>query len=112
MAIEEPNAPENPQDYSTTETKDLALSQLSSQELEKVYPYHRDPGYRPWLRPAGPRKPTPYEEILAMMARNVNYAVMASRGTFIFALVIVLDFMLPKTPHAVEVVGYNTSSGG
>ena len=112
MAIEEPSAPENPQDYSTTETKDLTLSQISSQDIEKVYPYHRDPGYRPWLRPAGPRKPTPYEEILAMMARHINYAVMASRCTFIFAVVIVLDFTLPKTPHAIEVIGYNTSPGG
>ncbi len=81
-------------------------------DLEPAYGYHRDPGYRPWLRKPGPRKPTPYEEILAMMASHLKYAVIASRCMLVFAIVIALDFILPKTQHEEKVVGYNLSAAG
>lgn len=80
--------------------------------LEPAYFHHRDPGYRPWLIAAAPKRPTPYEEILAMMARHVKIAVTASRVVFVFAIVIVLDFTLPKTPQEVTVVGYDRSPSG
>lgn len=85
---------------------------IDSYETEPEYFYHRDPGYRPWLIAKMPKKPTPYEEILAMMARHVDYAVIGSKCALVFSLVIVLDFMLPKTPQAVNVVGYKRSPAG
>ena len=104
---------ENPTaDFATEEISALAVSEVATYEPECVYAYHRDPGYRPWLRPPGPRKPTPYEEIIAMMGRNLNYAVIASKWVLIFSVFIVLDFMLPKTPNEVEVVGYHRSPAG
>jgi hypothetical protein len=59
MTDENPRALENSQDYVTTEINNLALSEIPSQELERVHPYHRDPRYRPWLRPAGPKNLLP-----------------------------------------------------
>ncbi len=84
----------------------------ATQEPQHSYSYHRDPGYRPWLRTSTPRKPTPYEEILAMMARYVDYSVIASRVCFIFSVIFVSDFILPKTQHDVKIVGYAISNGG
>ena len=113
MADDKLMAQENPTaDYATEEINGLAVSEVYTQEPQRVYGYHRDPGYRPWLRPPGPRKPTPYEEIIAMMSRNLNYAVMASKWVLIFSVFIVLDFVLPKTPNEVEVVGYHRSPAG
>lgn len=113
MANEDLRAHESSaEDYANQEVSDLVLSETTSQEIAPAYFYHRDPGYRPWLRTNKPKKPTPYEEILAMMARNLNYAVIGSRCTLVFAIIIAFDFFLSKTPHEVEVVGYNTSLGG
>src|SRR6185369_12278841 len=70
------------------------------------------PGYRPWLIAAAPKRPTPYEEILAIMARHVNRAVMVSRIVFVFSIVIALDFVLPKTLHEVTITGYDRSPSG
>jgi len=97
---------------STEETSSLLPAEISSHELAPANFYHRDPAYRPWVAAAAPKRPTPYEEILAMMARHVKYAVMASRIVFIFSLVIVLDFMLPKTQHEVKIIGYDRSAAG
>lgn len=98
--------------YSTGEISAYALAEPLSQELEPANFYHRDPAYRPWVIAATPKKPTPYEEILAMMARHVNHAVIACRLTLVFAVVIVLDFTLPKTLHELTVTGYNRSAAG
>ena len=96
----------------TEETSSLLPAEINSQGLAPAHFYHRDPGYRPWLRPPGPRKPTPYEEILAMMARHVRLAVIACRIVFVFALVIVFDFMLPKAQHEAKLLRYNLSASG
>src|SRR5258707_1598205 len=100
------------EDYANQEKKEVSVSEVVSQELQPGHFYHRDPCYRPWLRSPGPRKPTPHEEILAMMARYLNCAVLASKGTLMFSIIIALDFMLPKSPKELEVTGYNTSLGG
>ena len=97
---------------STEETSSLLPAEINSHELAPAHFYHRDPAYRPWVAAAAPKRPTPYEEILAMMARHVKYAVIASRIVFIFSLVIVLDFTLPKTHHEVKIIGYDRSAAG
>jgi|GEM_PF-6523848 len=111
MTDANPRAQVNPiDDYAGKEINDLALSE-STREFESIYPYHRDPGYRPWLRTNTPLKPTHHEEILAMMAKNINYAVMASRFTLVFSMILALDIMLPKYQSDEEVIGYHLSSG-
>jgi len=89
-----------------------AIGQIDSQELEPAYFYHRDPAYRPWVIASAPKKPTPYEEILALMARHLNYAVIASKIVFVFSIIILLDLMLPKALHDLKVVGYDRSASG
>jgi len=114
MAEEDFRAHENPDgDYAHQEITDLVITETASQEFAPAHFYHRDPGYRPWLRkPNEPKKPTRYEEILAIMEKYVNYAVIGSRVTLVFAIVIVLDFFMAKVPNEVEIVGYKTSLGG
>ncbi len=100
-------------DIAQQEISDLAIRETSTQEFVPAHFYHRDPGYRPWLRkPNEPKKLTRYEEILAIMEKYVNYAVIGSRVTLVFAVVIVMDFFMAKVPHEVEIVGYKTSLGG
>ena len=89
--------------------ENLPSTEIDSQQLAPPYYYHRDPGYRPWLIASMPKKPTPYEEILAMMARHLKYAVFASKVVFIFSIIIAMDFMLPKRLHEVKITGYNRS---
>jgi hypothetical protein len=103
---------ENNRDDYATYGMSHANNDLTVHELTPQHFHHRDPGYRPWLRPPGPRKPTPYEEILALMATNLNYAVFSSRCVFVFSLIIALDFVLPNTSDSVEVTGYNVSTSG
>jgi hypothetical protein len=111
--MNEPNAPapegENQLSKLMNESESTEMELYHS---DPPYFYHRDPGYKPWLIAKMPRKPTPYEEILAMMARHVDYAVIGSRCALVFAVLIVLDFTLPKTHHEVNVVGYKRSPAG
>jgi len=97
---------------STKETGSLLPAEINSQETAPAHFYHRDPAYRPWVAAAAPKRPTPYEEILAMMARHVKYAVIASRVVFIFSLVIAMDLLLPKVQQEVKIVGYDRSAAG
>ena len=113
MADEIQDPQEKPAEhYAAEQTKDTALTKVTYHELVPSQTYHRDPGYRPWLRTSAPRKPTHYEELLAMMARNLNYAVLASKCTLVFAIILVSDLILPNTRHVVTITGYNVSTGG
>lgn len=75
------------------------------QTPEPEPPKHRDPRYRP--RPKqeqrGPRKPTHREEILAMMAENLKYALMVSRLTLLFSAVLIADYSMPPVKEVTEV---------
>src|SRR6185436_9659149 len=91
--------PENHEnDRASEETNEFALSEVSNHDLERYYPLHRDPAYRPWTIPTGPRKPTRYEEVQALMAKYLDYAIISVRVCFIFSMVIVMDYVLPKMP--------------
>lgn len=94
MAEENFEARETPaSDFAQQEITDLVISEPTSEQFAPAHFYHRDPGYRPWLRrPDEPKRPTRYEEILAIMEKYVNYAVIGSRVTLVFAIVIVFDF--------------------
>ncbi|MBS1490697.1 MAG: DnaJ domain-containing protein [Bacteroidetes bacterium] len=58
---------------------------------------HRDPRYHPRTHPRGPRRPTHREEILAMMAAHLRYAIFVSRLTLLFSIVLIADYSLPQT---------------
>jgi curved DNA-binding protein CbpA len=76
-------------------------------------PKHRDPRYKP--RPQNqqrPRKPTHREEILSMMALNLRYALMISRLTLLFSVVLIADYSLPPIKSKTEVVNENPSNSG
>ena len=74
-------------------------------------PKHRDPRYRPRPRPTGPKKPTHREEILAMMAENLKYALMVSRLTLLFSIVLIADYSLPPTKTITKIVTENPKRG-
>jgi curved DNA-binding protein CbpA len=74
-------------------------------------PKHRDPRYKPRPKPAGPKKPTHREEILAMMAENLRYALMVSRLTLLFSVVLIADYSLPPVKTKTNVVTENPTRG-
>lgn len=63
----------------------------------KTPPAHRDPRYRPKARQRGSLRPTRREEILAMMAAHLRYAIFVSRLTLLFSIVLIADYSLPQT---------------
>lgn len=71
-------------------------------------PVHRDPRYRQRARPTAQRKPTRREEILAMMAGYLRYAIMVSRLTLLFSVVLIADYSLPRTQTTVQITSRNT----
>jgi curved DNA-binding protein CbpA len=76
-------------------------------------PQHRDPRYRP--RPQNQsrqRKPTHREEILSMMAANLRYALMISRLTLLFSIVLITDYSLPPTKSKTQVLAENATDRG
>jgi curved DNA-binding protein CbpA len=84
-----------------------------AEQVQPELPKHRDPRYRP--RPqnqARPRKPTHREEILSMMASNLRYALMISRLTLLFSVVLIADFSLPPVKSKTEVVDESLSNSG
>ena len=82
----------------------LSGEQVVEQVQQPEQPKHRDPRYRP--RPQNqtrPRKPTHREEILSMMATNLRYALMISRLTLLFSVVLIADYSLPPVKDVTEV---------
>ncbi len=73
---------------------------------------HRDPRYRPRPRTTTQRKPTHREEILAMMAANLRYALMISRLTLLFSVVLITDYTLPPVKTITEVLVENPTNRG
>lgn len=75
-------------------------------------PKHRDPRYRPRPQaPAQPRTPTHRQEILAMMAENLRYALMVSRLTLLFSIILIADYSLPPVKTKTNVVTENPTRG-
>jgi curved DNA-binding protein CbpA len=73
---------------------------------------HRDPRYRPKPTAHGPRRPTHREEILAMMASNLRYALMISRLTLLFSVILITDYSLPSVKTVTEVLAENPTNRG
>jgi len=82
-------------------------------EQQPEQPRHRDPRYRP--RPQDqprPRRPTHREEILSMMAEHLRYALMISRLTLLFSVVLIADYSLPPVKTKTEVLSRNPTNRG
>lgn len=82
-------------------------------EQQPEPPRHRDPRYRP--RPQDQprqRRPTHRDEILAMMATNLRYALMISRLTLVFSIVLITDYSLPPVKTRTEVITENPTNRG
>jgi len=82
------------------------------QEPEPVK--HRDPRYRP--RPKeevkAQRKPTHREEILSLMAGNLRYALMISRLSLLFSVVLIADYTLPPVKAVTQIVSGDATNNG
>jgi curved DNA-binding protein CbpA len=64
---------------------------------------HRDPRYRP--RPPGSfSRKTKRQELLEVMKEYLKYALIISRVTLIFAVVLTFDFVLPKVKTEREIL--------
>lgn len=73
---------------------DLLLRGISPEPSTYTKP-HRDPRYRP--RPPGSfSRKSKHQELLDVMSDYLRYALFSSRVAFVFAVVLVLDFSLPK----------------
>jgi curved DNA-binding protein CbpA len=74
---------------------------------------HRDPRYKP--RPPGSySRKSKRQELLEVMNDYLKYALFISRTTLVFAVLIVLDFSLPKdrTERQVESTSYRKEARG
>ncbi|MGC4023475.1 MAG: hypothetical protein QM734_16755 [Cyclobacteriaceae bacterium] len=113
MSTETPRSQEMQEgNYLPANLPDAQLTEVTYWEQEVLYPYHRDPAYRPWVLATLPKKPTHYQEILTIMRTNVSHAVLASWISLAFALTIVADFTLPMRTNEVKVTGYDRSPAG
>jgi curved DNA-binding protein CbpA len=86
---------------------------VEQEQPQPEQPKHRDPRYRP--RPKNqqrPKKPTHREEILSMMATNLRYALMISRLTLLFSVVLITDYSMPPVKSKTEVVAENPTNRG
>lgn len=73
---------------------------------------HRDPRYRPRPQATAHRKPTHLEDVLAMMATHLKYALMVSRLTLLFSFVLIADYSLPPVKALTEVLAENPTDRG
>ncbi|MGC4023569.1 MAG: DnaJ domain-containing protein [Cyclobacteriaceae bacterium] len=82
-------------------------------EQEPEPPKHRDPRYRPQPKDQPrQRRPTHREEILSMMAENLRYALMVSRLTLLFSVILIADYSLPPIKSVTEIVSENITGRG
>ncbi len=81
-------------------------------EVKPELPKHRDPRYRPRPQTAAQRKPTHRQEVLAMMASNLRYALMISRLTLMFSIVLFTDYSLPPVKTVTEIVMESPTNRG
>lgn len=75
---------------------------------EEERTYHRDPRYRP--KQPGTVRPSHRQEIFAMMAQNLNRAILISRISLAFVVVLIIDFSLPATIEETKVLGGDQTS--
>jgi len=81
------------------------------EQVQEPVRTHRDPRYRP--KPTNvPRRPTHREEILGMMATNLRYALLISRLTLLFSVVLITDYSLPPVKTITEVLTENPTNRG
>ena len=81
---------------------------LGRNEGQKTEPIkHRDPRYRPRPKYSTQRRPTNREEILALMAKHLNHALMVSRLTLLFSAILIADYSLPPIKTVTKVLGEN-----
>ncbi len=81
-------------------------------QVEEPVRKHRDPQYRPRPQAPTPKRPSHREEILSMMAANLQYALMISRLTLLFSMVLIADYSLPPVKTITEVVSENPTDRG
>jgi len=84
----------------------------AEEQVPESRPMHRDPRYRPKPTPHVARQPTHRQEILAMMASNLRYALMISRLTLLFSAVLMADYSIPPVKTVTEVLAENPTNRG
>ena len=84
----------------------------TEEQVQEPVRTHRDPRYRPRPTTNAPRRPTHREEILAMMASNLRYALMISRLTLLFSVVLITDYSLRPVKTITEVLSENPTNRG
>ncbi|GHN02983.1 hypothetical protein WSM22_44720 [Cytophagales bacterium WSM2-2] len=90
---------------------DQMLKGAVTSEPEPPVQKHRDPRYRARAQP-GPRKPSHREEILTMMAMNLRYALMISRLSLLFSMIIIADYSLPPIKTVTQIVKGDPTNQG
>jgi curved DNA-binding protein CbpA len=90
---------------------DQMLLGVPVEEPLPVQKPHRDPRYRP--QPAGGRvrRPSKKEELIALMASHLKYALAASRIALLFAVVLIADFSLKKEKKDLLITNFNVVNG-
>jgi curved DNA-binding protein CbpA len=84
----------------------------TEEQVQEPVRTHRDPRYRPKPTTNAARRPTHHEEILAMMASNLRYALLISRLTLLFSVVLMTDYSLPPVKSITEVLTESPTNRG
>lgn len=92
----------------------MLRGEVATEEVDVSEPprKHRDPRYRPQPRAAAARRPSKREELLALMASNLRYALLVSKLTLLFSVVLLADFSLPSKKIATSIVGEQITNRG
>ncbi len=72
---------------------------------------HRDPRYRPQPEGTRVRRPSKKEELIALMAENLKYALAISRIALLFSALLIADYSIPKEKKDVSIVNFNVKDG-
>ncbi len=80
-------------------------------EEQPVTQKHRDPRYRPQPAATRVRRPSKKDELIALMASHLKYALMASRIALLFSVVLIADYSLEKEKKDVMITNFNVITG-
>lgn len=90
---------------------DQMLLGVVTEEQPATPKKHRDPRYRPQPEVNRTRRPSKKEEVIALMASHLKYALMASRIALLFSVVLIADYSLEKERKDVLITNFNVVNG-
>lgn len=90
---------------------DQMLLGVTPEEAPPPPKTHRDPRYRPQPEAQRVRRPSKKEELLALMAEHLKYALMFSRLALLFSAAMIADYSMQKEKKDMTIVSFQVKDG-